>query len=180
MDFLHTSTEVRLPASSNRHHNIDLRYKGFFEVVLASEEGLARRASSSRLQNSSWTWAHCKAASLHLCILRLQSQKITGFTFRLRFCGTRSCLLTVLLPLGKPIYRSPLSPPSLFYSYQKRSYSQREMIQDIKNRREGKWKMKTRGFWERSCRQTKENIILKYSFNWDAGSPVNFVSGFVI
>lgn len=138
--------------------------KGFFEVVLASEEGLAGRASSSRLQNSSWTWAHCKAAYLHLCISNLQSQKITGFTFRVCFASPfeewevvswqYSCLLanpfiTLLfhLLLFSTVIKSHLTASERWYKI-------------WKTEERGKWKTKARGFWERSCRQTKENILL--------------------
>lgn len=140
--FLHTSTEVRLSASSNRHHNMDLHY----EVLLWSHIGFFRRTSlPSKKQNSGFLLdtSSLKAAYLHLCIFTepedhgLHLQSLLCFTF-----WGMICLLTVFLPLVKSIYHSPLSPPSLLHSYQKWSCRQWEKIKERlqKSRREGEMK----------------------------------------
>lgn len=59
--------------------------KCFFEVTLASSEGLAYRVNSSRIQDSFWIQAHWRQPT---CIsASLQSQKTTGFTFTVCFAS---------------------------------------------------------------------------------------------
>lgn len=147
MGFLHTSTEVRLSASSDRHHNMDLHY----EVLLWSRIGFFRRTSlpSKEQQNSGFLLdtSSLKAAYLHLCIFTEPEDH--GLHLQTLFCFTfwgMSCLLTVFLPLVKSIYHSPVSPPSFLNSYQKvilqwEKWSVREeKRKDAKNRTEGEMK----------------------------------------
>lgn len=165
MGFLHASTEDRLSASSNRHHSIDL----YYEVLLWSHIGfLGRTNSQSRQQQTSGfvldtSWLQGSlSASLHLNSTEPEDH---GLRFQSLFCctsGGMSCLLTIFLPLVKPIYHSPLLPPSLFHSYQKWSGRVWGKVKERiwKTGEREKWKMSMRGSWERRDRQTREIIFL--------------------
>lgn len=152
--------------------------KCFFEVILASSEGLAYRVKSSRIQDSFWIQAHWRQPT---CIsASLQSQKTTGFTFRLCFASPFEewvvswqyfCLLSN--PFTTLLFHLLLfSTATKKWSCSERNdqwQKKKERMQKTEQR--GKWKMKMGGSWERRYRQTRENIF----FNWDTDSPVNFV-----